>query len=257
MASDFYLCMLFFFFFFRTTLKQEQKYSSSWGKKSLPLFQGEVQKDERCPPHVEVGRPGQTAMPSQSAIHHLLPRFGLLFSSVLSLPLSFPVFLSSLCGGAAPCTLLWMKRLLFSPWHRASLWMHIFWFAFGRGNKRKARRGMEKKKNTQLHIPWLHGYRGDMVRRWQRILTVSLSLSASRPLQPLHHTSCCLRPTQPRPTCSEASSTETTSQSSPSPTHVLRRCWHWPFVWGSRPKEEFLQNGSSGEAGGLVSKGGP
>lgn len=92
------------------------------------------------------------------SVDSLLEKFGPPPFSLfpLFLPLPFPVLLSSPCGGADPCTPLWMKRLLFSSWHLVRLWIHIYWFAFGRKKKRKGR-GEEKEKHTVTHslTSWL------------------------------------------------------------------------------------------------------
>lgn len=143
----------------------EQLSGKSWNilasrEKVIPLF-SEVKhrKMKGCLHHVYVNSHSQwpSPIPSQSTVHHLLARLGLPFllpPSFSPPPISCP--LSSLCRGAAPCTLLWMKRLLFSPWHLVRLWIHIYWFAFG-GRKRERGGGEKKKKNTVTHslTSWL------------------------------------------------------------------------------------------------------
>lgn len=81
--------------------------------------------------------------------------------------------------------------------------------------KKRERGGVKKKKNTQSHIPWLHGYQGDMFSQWQRILTVSPFCFPSPPASPLHQLLLWLHPAQAYLLCSKASNTEKTSQSSP------------------------------------------
>lgn len=157
------------------------------GKKSLPFFWGKVQDDERIPtpciskqvwPNIHLQVPAQSLSIVFST--DLVPPF-LSLPSFFPPPISCPPFLP-VQRGATPRALLWMKRLLFSPWHLVKLWIHIYWFAFG-GRKRE--RGVKKKKTTQSHIPWLHGDHGDMFSQWQRILTVScLPTPLASPITP-------------------------------------------------------------------------
>lgn len=253
MASDFHLCM--HFFFPRTTLKQELKDSSYWGKKSLPLFQGEVQEDER----MSTPRGSEKAWPNNHAFPECHPPSSpRIWSPFLSLSFLSPShFLSSF----PPCV-EGLLPALFSGWKGYSSLLDIVLVCeytsidlhLGEEKEKGREGGGEKEKHTVTHslTTWLpRGHGQAMAENFNCVSFFLPPNPSSLSITP----AAAFAPPSPSPLAQRRPAQRQHLSLHPSPTRVLRYCWHWPFVWGSRPKEVFLLDRSSGEAGGLVSKG--
>lgn len=155
MAPNFYLCV---HFFSRTTLKQELKYSSYWEKKSLPLFQGEVQEDER----MSTPRGSEKAWPN----NHAFPECHPPSSPQIWSPFLPPSFLSpSHFLSSFPLCVKGLLPALFSGWKGYSSLLDIVLVCectsidlhLGEEKEKGGEGGGEKEKHTVTHslTTWL------------------------------------------------------------------------------------------------------
>lgn len=216
------------------------------GGKVIALFWGGMQEEKRMPTppaHEQAWPAKQLQPPAQSAPVALSPH------SVSPVPLH-PLPLPSRFLSSFP---------LLSEWKGYSSLLDILLDCEYTSIDLPLEEGKEKggwakkKKNTVTHslISWLpRGHVQAMAENFNCVSPPAPLASASYQLLLwLHPVRAHFR---------EASSTEGTARR-PSSAYVLRCCGHWPFVWGSRPKEVFLQDRRSGEAeaGGFDSKGWP